>query len=72
MNIFVKAKPNSKVIKCEEINQTHFKIAVREQAKDGQANIAIQEALAKHFGFAPSRAKLVSGFSSRNKVFEII
>lgn len=72
MKIFVKAKANSKVIKCEEIGFSHFAVWVREPAKDGQANISIQEALAVRFGVAPSRVRIVSGYSSRNKVFEII
>jgi len=72
LKIFVKAKPNSKIPKCEEIDSSHFAVSVREAPKDGQANITIQEALAEHFGVAPSRVKLVSGFSSKNKVFEVL
>mgnify|MGYP001577865358 FL=1 len=71
MKVFVKAKPNSKVPKIEKIDAEHFTVAVRERPKDGQANIAIQEVIADYFKVAPSRVRLVSGFSSKNKIFEI-
>ncbi|OGF66491.1 hypothetical protein A3I27_00665 [Candidatus Giovannonibacteria bacterium RIFCSPLOWO2_02_FULL_43_11b] len=75
MKIFVKAKPNSppslKLRRTSE-SKTIYLVSVKEAPKDGRANIAIQEALAEHFGVAPSRVRLVSGFSSRNKVFEVL
>ncbi len=48
-----------------------FVIAVKEPPKNGKANEAIAKALARHFGVARSRIRLASGFSSREKVFEI-
>ncbi|OGF66500.1 hypothetical protein A3I27_00710 [Candidatus Giovannonibacteria bacterium RIFCSPLOWO2_02_FULL_43_11b] len=71
MKIFVKAKPGARNAGIEKIDEAHFIIVVREPPKDGQANIAIQEALAEFFKITVSRVRLVSGFSSRNKVFEI-
>ena len=38
---------------------------------EGRANLAAVKLLAKHYGVAPSRVKLVRGATSRNKVFEI-
>ena len=83
MKIFVKAKPNSKKEKIEQIspssstlwgekNEMRFAVAVKEPPKDGKANEAIAKALARHFGVARPRVRLISGFSSREKVFEII
>ena len=72
MKIQVRAKPGAKQSKIEKSDETHFEIWVRELPKDGQANIAIQEALADYFNISPSRVLLKSGFTSRNKVFEII
>lgn len=72
MKIFVQAKPNARKEKIEKIDETHFTVAVREPPVNGLANAAIKKILAGHFKVAPSCARLVSGFSSRNKVFEII
>ena len=71
MRIFVKTKPNAKEEKMERISETHFLIAVKEPPVKGKANVAIQKALAKYFNVAPSGVKLVSGFSSKQKVFEV-
>lgn len=82
MKIFVKAKPGSKKEAIEQISpssstlwgeksETRFVIAVKEPPRDGRANEAIAKALARHFGVPRSRVRLVSGFSSKKKVFEI-
>ena len=71
MNFFVKARPNSKAESIEKADDTHFTVAVKEPPLKGRANAAIAKALADYFGIAPSRVFLVSGFSSKQKVFEI-
>lgn len=38
---------------------------------EGEANRAVIRLLAEHFGVAPSRIRLVSGATHRQKVFEI-
>ena len=70
MKIFVKARPNSKAESIEKADDTHFTVAVKEPPVKGRANAAIAKALAGHFGLAPSQVFLVSGFSSKQKVFE--
>ena len=72
MKIFVKAKPLSKQEKIEKIDEINFIIAVKEPPKDGKANRAIVRALALYFNVAPSRINLISGFSSKQKVFEVL
>ena len=72
MKIFVKAKPLSKEEKIEKIDEINFIIAVKEPPKDGKANRAIVRALALYFNVAPSRINLISGFSSKQKVFEVL
>jgi len=83
MKIFVKAKPSSQKEAVEQIspssstlwgekNEIRFVVAVKEQPKNGKANEAIAKTLARHFGVARSRVRLVSGFSSKKKVFEIV
>lgn len=39
---------------------------------DGKANAAVIVALAKHFGVAKSRIKLIRGDASRDKVFNLV
>lgn len=68
MKIFVKAKPNSKEEYIEKIDETHFVVAVKEPPRQGRANNAIANALSNYFH---KPAKLASGFSSKQKLFEI-
>lgn len=72
MKIFVSARTNAKNEKVEQIDEAHFKIAVKEPPKDGKANEAIAKALAGFFKVPHSRVFLQSGFSSKDKIFKII
>ena len=72
MRIFVHAKPRAKAERVEQLDASHFAVAVVEPPKNGEANRATAEALAEHFSVSPSRIRLVSGFSSREKIFEIL
>lgn len=72
MKIFVKAKPNAKEEKVEKIDNDHFIVAVKEPSRKGMANLAICRALAEYFDAPISQSRLVSGFSSKQKIFEIL
>jgi len=72
MKIFVKAKPSAKEEKIEKIDEINFIVSVKEPSRDGKANKAIIKALASYFNVAPSCVNLISGFSSKQKVFEIL
>lgn len=71
MKIFVKAKPLAKEEKIEKVNEMSFIVAVKEPPVKGKANKAIAKRLAEYFNVPSSRVVLISGFSSKNKVFEI-
>jgi len=71
MKIFVKAKPNSKIESIKKFSETNFEICVKEPPIKGQANAAIILALAKYFKISPSRVKIISGYTSRQKIIEI-
>ncbi len=71
MKIFVKAKPGAREEKIEKVGENEFKVSVKELPIKGKANFAIERALAEYFKVSISNIKLVSGFSSKNKVFEI-
>ena len=72
MKISVHLKPNSRhreeVITNDDGSLT---IYTKAPAIEGRANAAAAKLLAKHFGVAPSKVKLVRGAASRYKVFEV-
>ncbi|OGY96581.1 MAG: hypothetical protein A2128_00850 [Candidatus Liptonbacteria bacterium GWC1_60_9] len=70
--IFVRAKPGAKRPEIEKIDEAHYAVAVREPAREGKANRAIEAALAEHFGVPSSRVEIVSGHHGRVKVVEIV
>ena len=71
MKIFVEAKPRSKEPCVERVDENHFKVLVKEPPEAGKANMAVMKALKEHFNVNWSDIRLVSGASSRKKVFEI-
>lgn len=71
MRISVRAKPNAKVERVEEVGLREFTVAVKEPPREGRANAAIVRALAEHFGVRVAQVRLVVGFTSRQKIFEI-
>lgn len=72
MKIFVKAKPNSKQEKVEKIDENNYVVFVKEPPAQGKANNAIKNALAVYFKTGSSNIKIISGYSSRQKIIEIL
>ena len=72
MKIYVRVKPNSKSEKVEQVDATHYKVAVKEPATEGRANWGVVRVLAEYFNVAPSTIKIVSGQTSRDKMIEIL
>ena len=71
MRIFVRARPNSRVEKVDAIDPYHYKVSVKESALEGRANWGVIRVLAEYFNVSPSMIKIVSGQTSRDKVFEV-
>ena len=72
MKISVKIKLNSRYREEVVANDNgSLTIYTKAPAIEGRANLAAIKLVAKHYGVAPSRVKLVRGTTSRNKVFEI-
>lgn len=72
MKISAKIKPNSR--HREEVvpnDDGSLTVYTKAPAVEGRANAAAAKLLAKHFGVAPSKVKLVRGATSKYKVFEI-
>jgi uncharacterized protein YggU (UPF0235/DUF167 family) len=72
MKILVKAKTKAKIEKVEKLAEIDtYKVSVKEAPVDGKANEAIIKALARYFDVAPSTISLVTGQTSKIKVFMI-
>lgn len=71
MRIIVHAKPNSHKEDIENIGEHEYHIAVKEPPIQGRANRAIIGLLGRYFNVPVSSVRLVAGFSSRRKIFEI-
>lgn len=71
MPMTVRVKPRSKLPRVTEAGDGTLIVAVHEAPADGQANAAVIKAVAKHFGVAPSRVRIVRGLASRTKAVEI-
>ena len=72
MKISVHLKPSSR--HREEVvvgDDGLLTIYTKAPAIEGRANLAAVKLLAKHFGVAPSKVKLVRGAASKYKVFEV-
>ncbi len=71
MRVFVHARPRAKRARIEVMDESHLKIEVKEAPVEDRANQAIIRALARHYRVAPAEIRLLSGRSSRQKVFEV-
>jgi len=71
MRINIKAKPSAREEKVEKIDDQNYVVSVVEPPIKGKANDAIRNALAVYFKTGSSMVKIVSGYSSRNKIVEI-
>ena len=72
MKISTRLKPNSR--HREEVvanDDGSLTVYTKAPAIEGRANLAAVKLLAKHFGVASSRVKLVRGAASKYKVFEV-
>lgn len=72
MKISAHLKPNSR--HREEVvanDDGSLTVYTKAPAIEGRANAVAVKLLAKHFGMAPSKVKLVRGAASKYKVFEV-
>ena len=72
MKISVKAKPNSREDKVEKIDDSNFVVSIKEPPVQGRANEAIIRVLAEYFGVSKSQVRIVSGWTSQQKVIELV
>lgn len=72
MKLSVRAKPGAHEERVTETAPGQYEVAVTEPPFQGRANAAITRALAEHFGVAAARVRIVSGWTSRSKVIEVL
>jgi len=72
MKIIIKAKPNSKENKVEKIDDNNYIVSVKEPPVQGKANAAIIKLLAEYFNVNTIFIKIISGYSAKTKVIEIL
>ncbi len=70
--ISVTVQPNARSVTIAKIGEREFRAAVGEPARDGKANRALIELLARYFGIAKSAIKIIRGHSSRRKIIELL
>lgn len=71
MKISVRAKPGSSRQRVVKTGDSSFDIWVVEPPAKGLANLAIKNALSDYFKIPHSQVRLIKGFASKNKVFEL-
>ena len=69
MRIIIKVKPNSREETIEEISPGKFVVSVKEPPVQGRANMAIIKVLQEYFH--TKNVRIISGWTSRNKVIEV-
>ncbi|MFP6637635.1 MAG: DUF167 domain-containing protein [Nitrospinaceae bacterium] len=67
----VVVQPRSSKNEISGIHNNSLKIRLTSPPVDGAANKTCVKFLAKWLGLSPSRVRIVSGFSSKNKMLEI-
>ena len=84
MKLIVKVKTKAKFEKVERVGQPSlglekgkeelvtYKVSVKEAPVAGRANEAVIKALAAYFDVAPARVTLLTGQTSKQKIFEIL
>jgi len=75
VNITVHVKPGSRkgplVEAAAPEDAASLTVYMQQRAVDGQANAALVEILAKHFGVSKNRVEIVRGHTSRLKIVAV-
>ena len=71
--MFIKASviAGAKKEAFEKVSETHFKIAVKEPAKQNLANTRVRELIARHFALPIAKIRIVNGHHSPSKLLSI-
>jgi|GEM_PF-3451952 len=72
MRITCHVTPKAKANRVTQVNSRRFRVATTAPADNNKANIAAEKLLAQYFGVKQSEVFLLSGRTSRMKVFEVL
>ena len=68
LKLFVTVKANAKKSLVERIDDTHFRVWVKEPPQEGRANQAVVQVLSDYLGRPKASLGILSGHRSKNKV----
>lgn len=71
MKIFVSVKTNAKEDAVQSVNGSHYSARIKASPVQGKANEALLRLMADFLDIPVSRLRIVSGFSSKQKVLEV-
>jgi uncharacterized protein (TIGR00251 family) len=71
VRIWLNVKPAAKREAIEVISEGEYNVWVRAAARDGRANEAVIDLLAKHFRLRKSALRIVRGEKTRRKLVQI-
>lgn len=72
MKISVRVIPNAKLPKVEKNHDDTLKVWVKGKPFHGEATAEVIEVLSDYYKIPKSLIKVVKGFTSRNKIIEIL
>jgi len=71
MDYHIRVIPNSRQTQIIEENDTFLKIKLNAPAREGKANKALIELLAKKFGVSKSQVEIIKGLTAKDKVVRL-
>jgi uncharacterized protein (TIGR00251 family) len=71
MKIWVTVKPQAKKSAARKISEGEYAVSVNAPAREGKANEAVIELLARHFSVPKSSIRIIRGQTTRRKLIEI-
>lgn len=72
MKIFVKVKPGARKNEVKKVGETEYEVSVSAPPADNKANKSVIALLAEYFYVPKSRIEIVSGHSTKKKIFEVM
>ena len=71
MKIFVQVKTQAKQNSIIQVSEGHYRVAVKEAARDGKANEAVCKIVSQHFKVARSLVRVVTGTRGKKKIIDV-
>ena len=69
--LWITVKPQSKKSEVKKISEGEYAVSVNAPAREGKANEAVIELLARHFSVPKSSIRILRGQSGRRKLVQV-